>query len=204
MPAAFGRGRLLYYTSSTHRLENHSVLVESLPAEFQPRTAADVSDGHRQVERVERNAIDEPAQRVFPAAAAHQAGFHQPRADPIDRKIRMSWLDATRSTAIQSHPETGSRPASADPDHGRHLHAASQLRERLLPRRPATLGFHVSVVRCQEDGETSVEERVEQTRQRSALYPQLELIVHPHASERHAKHDPIHGVDHGFGVSGYR
>ena len=41
-----------------------------------------------------------------------------------------------------------------------------------------------------------VEERVEQTRQRSDLCPQLDLIVHPGASERHAMHDPIHGVDH--------
>ena len=36
-------------TSSTRRLENHDVLVEALAAELQPRTAADVSDGHRQL-----------------------------------------------------------------------------------------------------------------------------------------------------------
>ena len=32
---------------------------------------------------MERTPIDEPAQRVFPAPAAHQTGLHQPRADPI-------------------------------------------------------------------------------------------------------------------------
>ena len=36
----------------TRPLEHHDVLVDSLPADFQPRIAADVTHGHREVERV--------------------------------------------------------------------------------------------------------------------------------------------------------
>ena len=129
MPAPYGCRRLPYHTSSTHRPENHDVLVESLPAEFQPRAASDGSDRQRQVERAERNPIDEPAQRVFPASATHQAGLHQPRADPIagHRDLRRGREDSP-VTALRENAPLDERADDS-------LHGARQ-RAPLPPRTP--------------------------------------------------------------------